>query len=628
MQSSVELSELQFTKLSLITFPFENPTEQTLVELNIHNKPLLKKYEKNKEEGVSDVDFENELRAWLALKRDKSLHEFILGINQEIEGLNHLIEQYNHEDTLERKVELLQQIKQKNSEIDACYPESVITRCPEYLQQFYNRLNTELQKNTEQLTQLHAGIAPQNYKYRLSELLEKMSQEKLNRFLELLCDRKFYDDELDDLYQPSDPEYAEFKEFLSTHTINYSGGHNSANFYIKRMKSDELPYVLKLENRINQPKNIADELRKAVDSIETAEFARRAYFTKTGRLGEQTIIVRTVKMQSFYPDGSLLDYATSQFRRGEKVKSAVTIYADMANILQKIARAGGVFPDMKNSNWMVQNGKLLIADDKSFRRKNTDGTIDIFSEHSQWYGDVVNTPYFMPPERNEMAPILAEPFHVYTWGKNLYEYLTTNSNQNSLKLEEGADFDFSDPIFTWDPEGPIFQQLIKDTVCADPNARISLQECINRLERIPLLNALRNKIYVISPTTLPSIVLSQYMQTIASLDNAALEQFTKNLDTETLQTTVQPILAAYRAEYQEKFAKIFQELSKILEKCPNDDLREAILAAKIEHQSVNLMSYEQFHADLDSILSEARQLLQIYVDQSNLGSGRTHGGIL
>lgn len=625
MQSSVELSELQFTKLSPIALPFENPTEQTLVELNIHNKPLLQKYAKNREAGVSDVDLENDLRIRLALKRDKSLYEFILSINQEIEGFNHLIEQYNQADNSELKAELLQQIKQKNAAMDTRYPESVITRCPEYLQQFYNRLNTELRRNTEQLTQLHADIPPQNYKYRLSELLEKMSQEKLNLFLELLCDRKFYDDELDDLYQPSDPEYTEFKEFLSTHTINYSGGHNSTNFHIKRMNSNELPYVLKLENRINQPKDIADELREEVDSIETAEFARRAYFTKTGRRGEQTMLVRTIKMQCFYPDGSLFDYAMSQFRRPEKVQSAVTIYADMAKILQEINRAGGVFPDMKNSNWMMHNGKLLIADDKSLRRKNADGTIDVFSEHSQWYGDVVHTPYYMPPERDKMGPVLAEPFHVYTWGKNLYEYLTTNSNQNSLKLEEGAAFDFSDPIFKWDPEGPIFQQLIKDTVCADPNARISLQECIIRLDRIPLLNSLRDTIRDINSTPMPLPVLNQYMQSVANMDNAALEQFTQNLNPETLQAGINLMLQTYRAEYQEKFAKIFQELNRILEKCPDDNLREAILAAKIEHQTVNLMCYEQFHADLDSILSEANQILQAHIDQSNPESDKTPG---
>lgn len=612
MESKLEISVLQFTPLTSITLPFANPTEQTIAELTKANKPLIRQLYQDIEDKKDSHDLEVEVRARMALRRDKCLYEFIQAINQEIEEFNHLIAQYNQAQSVEVKAKVLQQIKQKNTEMDARYPESVITRCPEYMQQFYTRLNTELQNNTRQLTQLQANISVQTYQYRLSELLEKMPQEKLNRFLEMMCNwnKINLDAALSSLYDPTDPEYEEFNEFLSTHTINYAGGNNSLNFQIKLMQSDALPYVLKIENRINQPKDIADDLQTRVDKIKTGEFSRRAYFTRTNQYGEQTILTRSIKTQPFYPEGSLYDYAMNHRRPTEKIQAAIKVYTDMAHILREIDQAGGVFPDMKNSNWMIHEGELIIADDKSFRIKNADGTIDVFSERSQWYGDVVRSKYYMPPEVDKMKPMLAEPFHVYTWGKNLYEFLTMSSKQNSLTLEEGTDFDFSDPIFSWDPEGIIFQQLIKDTVQADPKRRISLQECVTRLERIPLLNTLRDKIYAINTTPIPMEIMSQYLQSVAGLNNTELMQFTHNLNPESLQTSLENLIAEYRTEYQHKFGRIFQEMNSILEKCPNDDLREAILAAKMEQHSLNLMGYEQFYSDLESLLSEANQMLE------------------
>lgn len=146
MESNLELSVLQFTPLTSITLPFANPTEQTIAELTKANKPLIRQLYQDIDDKKDSHDLEVEVRARMALRRDKCLYEFIQALNQEIEEFNHLIAQYNQAQSVEVKANILQQIKQKNTELDARYPESVITRCPEYMQQFYTRFNTELQK--------------------------------------------------------------------------------------------------------------------------------------------------------------------------------------------------------------------------------------------------------------------------------------------------------------------------------------------------------------------------------------------------------------------------------------------------------------------------------------------------
>ncbi|MCR9191229.1 MAG: hypothetical protein NXI01_01025 [Gammaproteobacteria bacterium] len=622
MESKDPIETLRFSLLEPIALPSINPSSQSIAELSLALKPLIPIYDQQKSKGEVDPKLAKQIDTILTQLKEKRLYEFILAVNQDIETFNALIEQYNQIDDINAKTDLLDQIRSKAAALDARFPESVIRSCPEYRTQFYDRLSGELQQNTERLTQLGASISAPQYRYRLSEFLQKMPQATLNRFLTIMCDRINYDDELEELYTKDDPEYEEFMAFISTHSIVFTGGHNSNNFEVQRLKSNEPPYLLKIENRINQPKEIAQQLQASVDNIVKPECSRRAYFERTERGGKKTMMVRSILTQDYYPDGSLYDYAQTQIRPQEKIGTAISVYANMAKVLQKISRAGGAFPDMKNSNWLIHNGQLLIADDKSFRRQNPDGSLDIFSDQSQWYGDILKSPSHTPPEARTTDPIQVEPMHVFTWGKNFYEYLIANEYDNSYyTLMEGKEFNFDYLPFKVQPEGTLLQQLIVDTVREKPEDRreMTMDVILTRLEHIELIRSLRAKIPGILNPPLPYPVLTQYMEMVLNKDKSDLEEFAKSLGPETLRADLEPFIEKYRSDYQRKFAETFQKIDSILKEHPNDDLREALLAVKMEHQSLELFNFDQFEVDLNELLKAAEQIAAEQSSKPNLG---------
>ena len=264
---------------------------------------------------------------------------------------------------------------------------------------------------------------------------------------------------------------------------------------------------------------------------------------------------------------------------------------------------------MKNSNWLIEDRILLIADDKSFRRQNADGSLDVFSDRSQWYGDILKSPQYMPPEVNTIDPISVEAMHVYTLGKNLYEFLVLDPdylNQSYFKITEGRELNFKYEVFRIEPEGSLLKQLIANTVRSEPGERISLQEGLAQLEHIQFIRSLRMDIPNMLKEPLPFSLITEYVQSILILDRSTLE----GLNPDTVQRGVEPYVQRYRAEYQEKFALKFQEINTILEKCPHEDLRAAVLAAKMEHQTLRLTNFDQFDADLDGILEAAQEIEQ------------------
>lgn len=612
MDSRETLDILQLSPLNPIPVPFENPSEQSIANLSQQAKIQIQKFKLLLSQKKSETEVDqalDEINLFLEKLNKKRLYEFILAVNREIESFNQLIEEFNRADRIETKTHLLQAINQKTTELDSHFPESVIARSPEYREQFYQILNTEIRQNFRHLTQITSTATDTPYQYRLSELLAKMSQEQLNKFLSILCGNTHYTDELETLYSETDPNYPEFMEFLQTHSISYIGGKNSNNFQIHRLGHPEESYILKIEDRINQPKDISMRLSAEVDNIIIPELSLRAYFEGHDRSGKKKLFVRNLNVQPFCPNGSLLDYSMTLHGPAEKIRRALTIYTDMAAIIQKITLAGGSFPDMKNSNWLILNDKLWIADDKSLRLRNPDGSLDLFSEQSQWYGDLVKSPEYMPPEMDSEEPILADPFQVFTWGKNLYEFLAdTDPERPYFRIMEGASFNYDYPIFRVNPDGILLKQLIVDTVRANPGDRISLEEAVSRLGHIQLIHEVRSQIFSSLPTPIPYSILSQYSLHVLQLGHNELIEYSKNLTPQILGASLEPHIEAYRSEYQAKFSAMFQELQDILKICPHKDLHNMVLSAKIEHQTLPLVNYEQFAADLQEILDVAEAL--------------------
>lgn len=604
MQAPFDLPQL--VVLEPIALPFDNPCEESIHILSSRAKPLIRLYATGQSTGAQEA----EGRTILHTLNQKRFYEFIQAVNREIESLNPLIIEYNATNDLALKAMILQEISALYATLDARYPESVINRSPEYRTQFYDRLAPEIRQHTAHLAQISTDMPQPAYPDRLSELLQKMPQDKLNRFLAILCNNTDYNDELKYLYDPSDPNYPEFKAFLETHSISFLAGHNINNFYIKQIGSDNPPYILKIEYRLNQPKDIAQSLYEEVDNFIQPSWSLRAHTQRTDLDGKEETVVRTIMTGPYFPEGNLRDVSMRYARPFEKIEHALNIYTQMAEVLTKIDQAGGVFPDMKNTNWLIHDGKLFIGDDKSVRRHDADGYIDVFSEDSQWYGDILKSPECMPPEVFNTTPIQVEALHAFSWAKNLYEFLIADPNSHDFryqKIMEGEQFNFNYPLFRIKPEGHLLKQLIIAMVRINPERRLTLQQGNDCLAHIKLISCVREHVMASITPPVPYEISAIYLNDILQLDREKLEPY-RSMDKEALKADVQPYIDTYSAQYKTKFANTIQEIESILSQHPHEELRQALVAVKMERNCLDLSCYMQFDADLNELLQAAEQI--------------------
>ena len=167
------------------------------------------------------------------------------------------------------------------------------------------------------------------------------------------------------------------------------------------------------------------------------------------------------------------------------MKSALHIYDQMLNCLIDISKDGCAFPDMKNTNWLVDtNGKLLLNDTKSLVFCEANGMIDYTNITRTTSDSFIFSPNISPPEfydkLAQKIPISAEKMHAYIFGKNLYQYLTQRQTYDFKDEDEGEKLNFNYPIFET-REGQVLKSLICGLVREDPNNRISLKEAQNKL---------------------------------------------------------------------------------------------------------------------------------------------------
>ena len=66
----------------------------------------------------------------------------------------------------------------------------------------------------------------------LPDLVDRMSPNKVSKLIELLAEKKDYQNELKTLYSPEESEHVEFASFLEEHSISFLGGGNSSNYQV------------------------------------------------------------------------------------------------------------------------------------------------------------------------------------------------------------------------------------------------------------------------------------------------------------------------------------------------------------------------------------------------------------
>jgi hypothetical protein len=464
----------------------------------------------------------------------ESSSTFLQSINQDIEQLNLLIEDYNNTRGKTQQIKTLQEIYKKHQAIENKYSGKHVTACPDYREELHSKLFNEMQHQfssagivsmKDVLKIDPASLKPHSNESEslgaFSEILSNMSPEKVSSLLSLLIQGPlFWSGELSFLYKTSEPGFKEFQKFLNTNTIEFLGGTNSQNFKIT--PNDGSPhYVLKVDNRMGMPKSAEAHLRThSLQETFTPVAAERQ--SCAVNIDGQTV-TRAILVTEFCSGGDIQSHGKKHKADSEaqKIAAAVTIYGQMGRILEGIRKDGCSFPDMKNSNWLIDEHNVVrLADTKSFLFTDAKGNIDYFKNQKDWYG-FLSTSHMNPPEFTSFwIPFSADKMHSFMLGKNLYQYL---SNCNDMYLKEKNDafvLDFSNTIFHG-AQGQMFKALIDDLVKSEPSARISVDAALKRLEKIttlPLRNDCQNILNQLKQANLPEYL--QLERTISTLNTA------------------------------------------------------------------------------------------------------------
>ncbi|WP_165485082.1 hypothetical protein [Legionella rowbothamii] len=404
--------------------------------------------------------------------------------------MNILIENYNGEENYRKRCLILSQIYQMQKALSNRFPQQIIASCPEYHQKIHHKLFKEikdeftsldissLQENSleDQLASRPLHFDPTS----LPELIANMPPEKVDGLLKILFEgANFNRAELIKLYSPDEEGYKDFEMFLHTHTIMSLGGGNSRNFKITNTHNGK-NLVLKIDFREKYPRHADIYLRKrSLENVCTPIWAERdASFINH----KNQHITRSLLVTDYCQGSDLETYAQVSRPINELLSLALDIYRQMASLLKNIVSDGCAFTDMKNSNWLIDNGTLKLADTKSFLFIDESGLLDMTIPQNYWFYGITGTMDLIPPELNSRIPppSSADKAHTFMLGKNLYQFLTKAADLDDVI---GKKTDFSEPIFRT-PSGALLQTLIEKLTQEDSKLRPSMDEVINELTKI------------------------------------------------------------------------------------------------------------------------------------------------
>ncbi len=339
---------------------------------------------------------------------------------------------------------------------------------------------------------MHADDLPSSP---LSELIANMSSQKINQLMAILSqgERTEFEMDINGLYDHTDDqaEAERFNTFLTTHHISFLGGGNSKNFKVENTQTGQVQ-VLKIDNRLDMPRNIEKHLRTNTEGVLAQNYAERqaeAVINKSlGGLESRTVVVT-----DFFSAGTPKEHADHMFAIGSPYEGAIDIANKMIDTYIKIQEAGCFFPDSKIENWLIDDeGKLIITDTKSFV------FIDENSDYSKGIQGnertkILRTPGYMLNDFRS-TKINAEQAHAALLGRNIYTYLAGTPPLNPLMVMGGP---LSDPPLQEDdfpPEtfdfelGHQLKELILNLSDPDPSKRMLLTEAKGQLFRMQYSN--------------------------------------------------------------------------------------------------------------------------------------------
>lgn len=305
-------------------------------------------------------------------------------------------------------------------------------------------------------------------------LLKQMSDETRNKFVKILAKgAEFQKTELQLLINKNDELYDIYQRFIDKYPISYMDGVNSKNFYLD---TDNKTYVIKLEKHMQISKDADTLIRSGVIKDNTLQIYNETNVVDINENGEEKTY--SIILTELCENGSIYDYALGGTSDADRISKSINIFKQMTEILIKIEIDGCFFPDMKNTNWLVdKNEKLYISDMKSFVTLSSPG---IYEEKSSKQ-NFLKTFEFSPDEFSKNEPIVVDKAHVAILGKNLYQFLTKCEHKYLQELNYKYPAIFDNGI------GSLYKSLIDKCIDSDPNKRPTMLEVQVELQKIESL---------------------------------------------------------------------------------------------------------------------------------------------
>lgn len=396
--------------------------------------------------------------------------------------INNLIAQYNKLDDTVEQIKILRAIQAKIKVVDYKYPATYFEGSRGY-RTTHALLFKEIKYQYESLG-VASLVAPE-HNAPLSELIANMSPEAADKFIGVLSadEKGNLFSKLNKLYDRKDTstEAEEFRHFLNTHEITFLGGGNSKNFKVTHL-TDNKTYVLKIDNRLDMPRNAEAHLREKLGNDFAPIYAERQA-TYSDRMGRER--TRSLLVTEYCTGGSVYEHRVSQRAIKTLAKNANSIFMQMATTLSAIEKAGCMFPDAKITNWLVDgNGKVRLADTKSFVFVDNSGQYKPGIPGNE-YASLLRTTGFMPPEFNNGGTVSSGPVHSYIFGKNIHAYITGDVASGN----NGADFNFKHAFYST-TIGIEYKSLITELVKPISAARLSVDSALEKLSALESLTEL------------------------------------------------------------------------------------------------------------------------------------------
>ncbi len=332
------------------------------------------------------------------LKTNASSVGFLKRINIDIDKINLLIDTYNQAENQGTSITLLSEINKIRLHIQNDYSSYDMNQTIGFNNiihvQLFGALKMACYDNQLTIYELsHLNQTQSNAKNAqdmFSEIIENMSPDKVSLLIALLAKpnvtffgfKRNLNTDLNMLYsahEKTTKEAREFDAFIQNNSIQYLAGKNSKIFKVSP-RNEGKPFVVKIENRMGSPKKIENDLKTKLSCLGDV-FIPSSGNRQGGTFLEGIPVTRNIIVNSFYSVGDLQSFAHQPLSEPMRAFKAIQIYKRMAIILNKIEEEYCFFPDMKNTNWIIDdNHHLLIGDTKSFRYTLIDMGPDVWNK--------------------------------------------------------------------------------------------------------------------------------------------------------------------------------------------------------------------------------------------------------